>query len=43
MPKNILALPNGDIVVGCFSARKTYTFKVFSSDPFQRIDKKKGY
>lgn len=43
MPKSIVALPNGDLVLGTFSTRKAYTFKVFQSHPFQRIDHKKGY
>lgn len=43
MPKSLLAMPNGDIILATFSARKGYCFKSFSTDPFQRIDKKKGY
>ena len=29
VPKSLLALPNGDIVLGTFSVRKGYAFKVF--------------
>jgi len=43
MPKSLLAMPNGDVILATFSARKGYCFKTFSTDPFQRIDKKKGF
>lgn len=43
VPKSLLALPNGDIVLGTFSVRKGYAFKVFQTHPFRRVDQKKGY
>ena len=43
MPKSLLAMPNGDVILATFSARKGYCFKSFSTSPFQRIDKKKGF
>lgn len=43
VPKSLLAMPNGDVILATFSARKGYCFKSFSTDPFQRIDKKKGF
>ena len=43
LPKSLLAMPNGDVILATFSARKGYCFKSFSTSPFQRIDKKKGF
>ena len=41
LPKSLLYLENQDIIVGTFSANRTYTFKAFSSSPFVRLNKKR--
>jgi len=43
LPKSMLLLSNGDIILATFSARKGYTYKAFSSSPFVRIGKKRTY
>mmetsp|Transcript_10125 Transcript_10125/g.15460 ORF Transcript_10125/g.15460 Transcript_10125/m.15460 type:complete len:103 (-) Transcript_10125:627-935(-) len=42
LPKSLLQLGNGDIIVSSFSRKdkKNVTFKAFLSHPFQRLNKK---
>ena len=43
LPKSMLLLSNGDIILSTFSVHKGYTFKAFTSSPFVRIGKKRTY